>query len=69
MTRRRLGQKGGHEAVHLNKSDLPSPAEAVVAAPRRRDRPIRFDLDHDNAQPYQCVNFIIAVEGIYPSRP
>jgi microcystin-dependent protein len=24
---------------------------------------------HDNMQPYLCVNFIIALEGIYPSRP
>ncbi|MEZ4870008.1 MAG: tail fiber protein [Caldilineaceae bacterium] len=23
---------------------------------------------HSNLQPYQCVNFIIALEGIYPSR-
>ena len=23
---------------------------------------------HDNLQPFQCVNFIIAVAGIYPSR-
>jgi microcystin-dependent protein len=23
---------------------------------------------HDNMQPYQCVSFIIALEGIYPSR-
>lgn len=23
---------------------------------------------HNNMQPYQCVNFIIALEGIYPSR-
>lgn len=23
---------------------------------------------HENMQPYQCVSFIIALEGIYPSR-
>jgi len=23
---------------------------------------------HNNMQPYLCVNFIIALEGIYPSR-
>ncbi len=23
---------------------------------------------HTNIQPYQCVNFIIALEGVYPSR-
>ncbi|WP_167619843.1 phage tail protein [Maribellus sediminis] len=26
------------------------------------------NLPHNNVQPYQCVNFIIALEGIYPSR-
>jgi len=25
-------------------------------------------LPHENRQPYLCINFIIAVEGIYPSR-
>ncbi len=69
LTGRVLGQKGGCETVDLRKSDLSSPAEAAVAAPRRRDKPIQFDLEHDNMQPYQCVNFVIAVEGIYPSRP
>ena len=24
--------------------------------------------DHDNMQPYQCVNYIIALQGIFPSR-
>jgi microcystin-dependent protein len=24
---------------------------------------------HDNMMPYQCINFIVALEGIYPSRP
>ena len=24
---------------------------------------------HTNVQPYLCINFIIAIEGIYPSRP
>ena len=23
---------------------------------------------HDNMQPFECVSFIIALEGIYPSR-
>ncbi len=23
---------------------------------------------HTNMQPYQCVNFIIALQGVYPSR-
>ncbi len=26
------------------------------------------NLPHENRQPYQCINFIIALEGLYPSR-
>ncbi|QGY45663.1 phage tail protein [Maribellus comscasis] len=25
-------------------------------------------LPHNNVQPYQCINYIIALQGIYPSR-
>ncbi len=25
-------------------------------------------LPHENMQPYLCINFIIALEGVYPSR-
>ena len=63
-----LGQTGGHETVDLKKSDLPSSAHADLALAGRRDEPFRLDLEHDNMQPYQCVNFIIAVEGIFPAR-
>jgi microcystin-dependent protein len=24
---------------------------------------------HDNVQPFTCINFIIATEGVYPARP
>ncbi len=27
------------------------------------------DQPHNNLQPYQCVSFIIALQGIYPSHP
>jgi len=26
------------------------------------------DRDHDNLMPYQCINYIIALFGVYPSR-
>jgi microcystin-dependent protein len=63
-----LGQKGGHETVNLKKSALPRSANVDVALAGRRDEPFRLDLEHDNMQPYQCVNFIIAIEGIFPAR-
>ena len=64
----RLGQKGGHETVNLKQSELPSSEHVDVARAGRRDEPFRLDLEHDNMQPYQCVNFIIAIEGIFPAR-
>lgn len=30
--------------------------------------PAGGSLPHDNMQPYQCVSFIIALEGVFPSR-
>ena len=63
-----LGQKGGHATVDLRRSELPSSAHADVALAGRRDEPFRLDLEHDNVQPYQCINFIIAIEGIFPAR-
>jgi microcystin-dependent protein len=30
--------------------------------------PAGGDQPHDNMPPYQAVNFIIALQGIYPSR-
>jgi microcystin-dependent protein len=30
--------------------------------------PVGGNMSHDNMQPYQCVSFIIATEGVYPSR-
>ena len=63
-----LGEKGGHEVVDLRKSDLSDSAHEDLALAGRRDEPFRLDLEHDNMQPYQCVNFIIAVEGIFPAR-
>ena len=63
-----LGQKGGHETVDLRRSSLASSTHTDLALAGRRDEPFRLDLEHDNTQPYQCVNFIIAVEGIFPAR-
>jgi microcystin-dependent protein len=69
LTPRTLGRKGGHEKVHLNRSDLSNAAHVDVAAAGKGDTSIQLDMSHDNMQPYQCINFIIALEGIYPSRP
>ncbi|MDE3167807.1 MAG: phage tail protein [Acidobacteriota bacterium] len=31
-------------------------------------QPTAASLPHENRQPYQCLNFIIALQGVFPSR-
>jgi microcystin-dependent protein len=50
-------------APPLSGSLAPVPMRAGTAAPAGGGQP------HDNVHPFQCVSFIIAVEGIFPSRP
>lgn len=42
--------------------DLPVPYPAALVTPQGGGQP------HENRQPFLCVNFIIAVEGIFPSQ-
>jgi microcystin-dependent protein len=30
--------------------------------------PVGGSQPHDNIEPFQCVNFIIALEGIFPTQ-
>jgi microcystin-dependent protein len=48
---------------------LPNPGKMSVTTPNWLFRPEQIDLDHDNMPPFACVNYIIATEGIFPSRP
>lgn len=68
LSARSIGQRGGHETVDLDASHLPSPTKMDVATPNWIFRPRQIDLEHDNMPPFLCVNYIIAVEGVYPSR-
>lgn len=102
LSNRRLGQKGGVEAVTLSETQIPPhnhAANCVVPAGNTNDAVNNFWADdagvssgtyhsgpatnqmnpnaigntgggqsHDNVQPFQCVNYIIALTGIYPSR-
>ncbi len=43
----------------------PAPAAVMNAA---AVLPVGGGQPHDNIEPFQCVNFIIAVEGIYPTQ-
>ncbi len=58
----RLGQKGGAESM--------APPEGVpVKVERYGQRKVMpVEVPHSNIQPYGTVNYIIALQGIYPSR-
>ena len=68
LTARSLGQRGGHETVDLDASNLQNPTKLDWAMPNWMFRPKQIDLDHDNMPPFLCLNFIIAVEGVFPAR-
>ncbi len=43
-------------------------AMAVVDLDNPSIAPVGGSQQHTNMQPFQCINFIIALQGIYPSR-
>ena len=67
LTPRRLGEKGGSERIVLSRTQLSSEASNV------NDKlPMVNDGEGSKAvstmQPYTTINYIIALQGIYPSR-
>jgi microcystin-dependent protein len=68
LSRHGLGQRGGQEFLELTESKRSSYGWVDVAGRREGDTPIHLHLDHGIMQPYLCINFIIALEGLYPSR-
>jgi len=69
LSTRTAGERGGHETIDLNASSLPNSAKKDVTSPNWIFRPQQIDLEHDNLPPYLGVNYIIAIEGVFPSRP
>ncbi len=107
LTRRGMGDEGGHEQVTLDSAHIPSHShspslpvstdEAGATAPDgnalgvqpssrgtvpfyndagNRDGSMSVDSStvgggtaHDNMPPFQTVNYIIALQGLYPTRP
>lgn len=73
LTNRRMGEKSGRECNNLATAQLPAPAadSAITSV----DKPVRdFTSDDDvfgysdNMQPYQVINYVIVLQGIFPSR-
>lgn len=69
LSARLVGGTGGHETVDRKSSNLPNSGTMSVSAPNWLFRPDQIDLEHDNMPPFACINLIIAVEGVFPSRP
>ena len=62
LTNYKLGQKGGSETVVM-------PKAMKVDAKRSGDvKMVSAGSNPSNVQPYNTVNYIIALQGVYPSR-
>jgi microcystin-dependent protein len=62
LSNRRLGEKGGHEAFKLASNTLPGskkPGTTIYTNQANTE---------NNMPPYLGINYIIALEGLYPSR-
>ena len=62
LTSRTAGDKGGEEQIHLSQAKLP--------ASKKPGATIYTGANHEenNLPPFLCLNFIIAIQGIFPSR-
>ena len=67
LTPRPLGSEGGVEAVALTESEMPMHDHTVPPSSGTTDV-AGGSQPHTSIQPYTTVNYIIALEGVYPSR-
>jgi microcystin-dependent protein len=65
-----LGEKGGVETVALDHNQIPSRPGQIPAGSGSMTavNTPNYSEPHTNLQPYLCVNFIICLQGIFPSR-
>ena len=68
LTPRVRGEQFGVEQVTLTESQLPSHTHGGVPTDDGQTDPAGGGQPHENVQPSGVVNYIIAHEGIYPSR-
>ena len=62
LTARKPGERGGTETVKSDTLSVSSKGGAQVMV-------VKGGAPQANIPPFTCVNFIIALQGVYPSRP
>ena len=65
LSNRRLGQKGGAEQVTLTQAQMPSHNHTLSLGGATGNT--GGSQPHENMQPYQVVNYVIALHGLFPS--
>ena len=72
LSPRRLGEKGGAENVNILSQKVPNHSHTSGAGglvQKKGDTMNSINTaNHSNVPPFQCVNYIIALQGVYPSR-
>jgi microcystin-dependent protein len=63
LTPRVQGQKGGQEQVALQETEVATGGRTTTNVN------VGASTSLPNMQPFLCVRFIIALEGVYPPRP
>ncbi len=62
LTPRTAGDKGGEEHIHLSQVKLPTwkkPGVTIYTG---------TNSEENNLSPFLCLNFIIAIQGVFPTR-
>lgn len=67
LTNRQLGSKGGAESVTLNTAQLPQHDHGIPSSTDNTDA-TGGGAAHPNMQPFQTLNYMIALTGVFPSR-
>ena len=62
LSQHRLGERGGQEQVALQQTEVATGGRDTAAVN------VGPGPDLSNVQPYLCVNFVIALVGMFPSR-
>ena len=65
LTPRVLGETGGQEAVSLTPAELPTHAHSTTADDTAL---VGEGQSHENMQPFQVINYMVALQGVFPNR-